>query len=62
MEYKSIEAQSTEELLRNTRDTNTAAKQQGLGGCQVVAGSMDITALYPSLDQETSARIVKEEF
>ena len=28
----------------------------------VAVGSMDVTALYPSLDQKTSARYVKEEY
>ena len=45
MEDKPAEAQSTEELLRNIKDTNTAAMQQGVGGRHVVAGSMDVSTL-----------------
>ena len=29
---------------------------------RVAVGSLDVTALYPSLDQDLSARIVKEEY
>ena len=56
-----LEAQSTEELMRQIEETNK--RFRGLkSGNHVVVASMDVLALYPSLDQRESARIVKEEF
>ena len=54
------EAQSMEELMREIQDTNSKIKNKS--GKEIVVAFMDISALYPSLDQAESARIVKEEF
>ena len=56
----SIEAQNTEELMRKILETH-----QRLGDVRsnkVAVGSMDVTTLYPSLDQITSAKMVKQEY
>ena len=42
------EAQSTEELMRSIQDANRRLSEAGIGKCLV--GSMDVEALYPSLD------------
>ena len=52
------EAQSMEELMREIQDTNSKIKD--MSGKEIVVASMDVSALYPSLDQAESARIVKE--
>ena len=54
------EAQSTEELMREIEDSNVKMKSRKME--ETVVASMDVSALYPSLDQAGSARIVKEEF
>ena len=59
-EEENIEAQSTEELLRCIQEANVTLKEVDPG--EVAVGSMDVTALYPSLDQRVSARMVKEAY
>ena len=54
------EAQSTEELMRAIEDAIIKMKDKKINQC--VVGSMDVEALYPSLDQKASARIVREEY
>ena len=56
----SVEAQSTEELLRNINETNESLGDIRLE--EVAVGSMDVTALYLSIYQRLSARLVKEEY
>ena len=58
MNETSDEAQSTEEVLRKIAEANKELE----GGYvrDLALGSMDVVALYPSLDQEESARIVAE--
>ena len=55
------EAQSTEELMREIEETNKELRDLKSGEGIVVA-SMDVSALYPSLDQRESAKIVRKEF
>ena len=52
-----MEAQSTEELLRCIEEANQRLKE--VDPERVMVGSMDVTALYPSLDQKESARMAK---
>ena len=54
------EAQSTEELMSAIKEANLKMKEKEVNEC--VIGSMDVEALYPSLDQRLSAKIVKEEY
>ena len=56
----SVEAQSTEELLRKIEETNN--NLDGVNQEDVAVGSMDVTALYPNIDQAIAAKIVKEMF
>ena len=51
------EAQSTEELMRDIQNINSNNKNKS--GKEIVVASMDVSALYPSLDQAESVRIVK---
>ena len=55
-----VEALGTEELLRNIQEANERLKDKEPG--KVAVGSMDVTALYPSIDQEMSPNYVKEEY
>ena len=52
------EAQSTEELMREIQESYSKISDKS--GKEIVVASMDVSALYPSLDQAESARIVKE--
>ena len=54
------EAKSTEDLMREIEETNLKIKSKG--GDDIVVAIMDVSALYPILDQEKSARILLEEF
>ena len=54
------EAQSTEELMRSIQETNVTLEQQKVEDCLVA--SMDVEALYPSIDQVAASKIVKEEY
>ena len=54
----SKEAQSTEEVMREIEDTNSYLYNTA---DDVVVGSMDVVALYPSIDQELGAKLVAEE-
>ena len=51
--------QFTEEALRNVSDANLRLDEGRV--TDIALGSMDLVVLYPSLDQEESARIVTEE-
>ena len=53
------EVQSTEEMLAKIEETNEKLAEMGIKNG--VLGSMDVEALFPSIDQEDSARIVAEE-
>ena len=57
--HQQWEAQSTEEVLRKIEETNTRLKEEGIK--QVVIGSLDVEALYPSIDQVQGPRIVAQE-
>ena len=54
------EAQSTEEIMREIEDCNTRLLLNP--SRNIMVGSMDVVALYPSIDQRLGARIVAEEF
>ena len=56
----SIEAQSTEEVRRIIEDASERSKSEGVRN--LVTASMDVVALYPSLNQRESAREVAQEF
>ena len=64
----STEAQSTEELLHKIKEAKMSLESPQMLGRKVVVGRMDITALYPSLDQteegwerkETNCQISKD--
>ena len=53
------ECQSTEELVGKIEETNTRLSQEGI--TKVMVGSMDVEALYPSVDQKLGAKLVAEE-
>ena len=55
-----VEVQSKEEFLRNIKEINKSLRV--VDPEEVAIGSMDFTALYPSLDQKTSARMAKEAY
>ena len=48
-------------MIRNTKDTNVKLKKGGVSKEHLVVGSMDVAALYPNLDHETSTKIVRED-
>ena len=54
----SREAQSTEEVLRAIEEANHKLKEENIK--EIAIGSMDVKALYPSLDIEASAKVVAE--
>ena len=58
VETEKTEAQSTEELLRAIQEANTTIGD--VPEESVVLDSMDVVALYPSIDQEQSAALVRE--
>ena len=58
----STEAQSTEELLSKIKEANVRLQSPEMLQKEVMVGSMDVTALYPSIDQVSSAKIVREEY
>ena len=58
MNEDSDEAQSTEEVMRKIEEANKILAEKGVN--DISLGSMDVVALYPSLDQEESAKIVAE--
>ena len=51
MNEESDEAQSTEEVMRKIEEANKILAEKGLK--EISLGSMDVVALYPSLDMET---------
>ena len=53
------EAQSTEEVLRKISEANFKLKSEGIK--EVMVGSLDVEALYPSIDQKEGPRIVSQE-
>ena len=58
IEHDSNEAQSTEEILRKISEANERLRKEIVK--DIALGSMDLVALYPSLDQTKSAEIVAE--
>ena len=58
MNQDSQEAMSTEEVLRKITDTNKSLREERVES--IALGSMDVVALYPSIDQVLSAKIVAE--
>ena len=60
MNPEQSKAQSTEELMREIEDANMKVGHRKME--EIVVASMDVSALYPSLDEAGSARIVMEEF
>ena len=48
-----------EELMRSIKEANKRLAE--VGGSKCMLGSVDVEALYPSLDQKLSAKIIKEE-
>ena len=58
MNEESDEAQSTEEVMRKIEEANKILAEKGVK--DISLGSMGVVVLYPSLDQEESARIVAE--
>ena len=54
------EAQSTEELMRDIEDTSIKAEEEGWD--DLVVGSMDVVALYPSIDQTQAAKVVARRY
>ena len=56
---KQWEAQATEEVLRKIQETNTKLEEGRIK--DIVVGSLDVEALYPSIDQIQGPRIVAEE-
>ena len=53
------ESQSTEEVLRKIKEANSRLKQEGAR--RVIVGSLNVEALYPSIDQKEGPRMVAEE-
>ena len=53
-----MEDQSTEEVLAQLEEAEQAIRESGLDN--TVVGSLDVCALYPSLDQVQSAKMVGE--
>ena len=58
MDHDSNEAQSTEEVLRMIAEANQKLSVDNVR--DVALGSMDVVALYPSLDQDEFAKIVAD--
>jgi hypothetical protein len=56
----SCEVLSTEEMLRTIDDTSESTRNRNV--CDLIVASMDVKALYSSLDQQQSARDVAAEF
>ena len=56
---KTWEAQSTEEVLRKISEANSRLEREGIK--EVMVGSLDVEALYPSIDQKEGPRIVARE-
>ena len=53
------ESQSTEEVLRKIKEANAMLEKEGAR--EIMLGSLDVEALYPSIDQKEGPRIVAEE-
>ena len=51
-----MEAQSTEEVLRKIEETNHRLREEKV--TDVVVGSLDVEAQYPSIDQIEGPKIV----
>ena len=60
VEPEKTEAQSTEELIRSIQEANTGLKN--VRDDNTVLASMDVVALYPSIDQREAAAIVLIQF
>ena len=52
------EAQSTEEVLRKIKEANLVLQKEEAR--RIMLGSLDVEALYPSIDQKEGPRIVSE--
>ena len=59
MKGTSLEAQSTEEVLRSIEEANIKLRNEKVE--TVALGSMDVKALYPSLRIKAAAKVVAEE-
>ena len=53
------EAQSTEEVLRKIKEANQRLEVEDVN--EIMIGSLDVEALYPSIDQREGPRLVSEE-
>ena len=53
------ESQSTEEVLRKIKEANEALEREKVK--DIMVGSLDVEALYPSIDQVEGPRLVAEE-
>ena len=53
------EAQSTEEVLRKIQEANIVLEREKVK--DLMLGSLDVEALYPSIDQREGPRLVSEE-
>ena len=53
------EAQSTEEVLRKIGEANQKLEEEGAK--EIMIGSLDVEALYPSIDQKIGLEIVTRE-
>ena len=53
------ESQSTEEVLRKIKEANLELKKEEAK--EIMVGSLDVEALYPSIDQKEGPRIVAQE-
>ena len=53
------EAQSTEEVLRKIKEANVILEKEKVQ--EIMLGSLDVEALYPSIDQREGPRLVSEE-
>ena len=53
------ESQSTEEVLRKIKEANAMLEKEGAR--EIMLGSLDVEALYPSIDQKEGPRIVAQE-
>ena len=60
VEPNKTEAQSTEELIRSIQEANSYLRE--VRDDSTVLASMDVVALYPSIDQKEAARIVRRTF
>merc|ERR1711954_234440 len=55
-----VEVTSTEDFLSRIEDLNQQIREGKVNGDQLMVGSLDVEALYPSIDVNRAAEIVKE--